>query len=140
MNTLKLLTEKQISQKQIPWEEGRHIYFLLKDDIVVYIGKCSKSLPNLLAHRDKDFTDYYILGIDDENADIDLIHAEYILNLVPKYNGNLPTNEFYMRKSQMKKKFDVDGFELNRLIKENGANTVYHDYYDIREVFKRSNQ
>ncbi|MGP4063058.1 hypothetical protein [Halobacillus sp. H74] len=132
---MNLLTEKQIARKSVPFREGRHLYFLLDNDQVVYIGQCSKTTPNLFAHKEKDFTDYYMLPVADDE-DINLLHAEYIVQFMPVYNsGSLPPNSVYMNKYRMKKAFDVTGHELNRYIRKNKAKTVYQDFFIVKEVF-----
>lgn len=130
-----LLNAKDIAKKSVPFKESRHLYFLLDQDEVVYVGQCSKSTPNLFAHKDKDFTHYYMLPVGDDE-DIALLQAEYIVQFLPIYNnGNLPPNPVYMNKDRMKKAFDVTGHELNRYIRKNKAKTVYQDYFVVKEVF-----
>lgn len=129
-----LLTEKEIASHSIPFVESPHLYFLLKGDEVTYIGSCSKSTPNLFSHNDKDFDRYYMLSVEQE-VDLNVLLAEYIIKLVPRYNGNLPSNEKYMSKAQIKKRFNLSGHEINKVIKEKKVSTVYLDYYDISEFF-----
>ncbi|MFP3391772.1 hypothetical protein [Brevibacillus sp. SIMBA_040] len=130
-----LLTEKEIASHSIPFVERPHLYFLLKGDEVTYVGSCSKSTPNLFSHNDKDFDCYYMLSVE-QDVDLNVLLAEYIIKLVPKHNGNLQSNEKYMSKSQIKKKFNMSGYDINKVIKEKKINTVYLDYYDIDEFFQ----
>ncbi|WP_025731328.1 hypothetical protein [Heyndrickxia ginsengihumi] len=127
-----------INNYKVEYTNGDHIYFLLDNDEVVYIGRTTKVYPPITNHGDKVFTHVSMPPIDSFNFDgtIFELFLNLILELRPKYNTVLPDNKYYMRKSMMKKKFDITGYEINRLIKKNGAHPVYLDYYDIRDIFR----
>ncbi|MDQ0255604.1 hypothetical protein J2S74_002986 [Evansella vedderi] len=126
-----------INNNKITYQDGEYIYFLLDGEEVVYVGKTIKPFPPIPNHRDKIFTDVSILPIDsfDFEGTADVLLIDLLIKLLPKYNTTLPTNERYMTKGIIKKRFDVNGYELNRLIKKNGAKTIFHDFYDIKDIF-----
>lgn len=127
-----------INNNKITYKDGEYIFFLLDGEEIVYVGKTIKSFPPISNHRDKTFTDVSILPKDSlgfEGTHDELL-IELLIQLLPKYNTSLPTNERYMTKGIIKKRFDINGYELNRLIKKNGAKTVFHDYYDIKDIFQ----
>ena len=63
------------------------IYFLLKNDEVVYIGKSTRGFSRIGEHKNKDFNKYAILEIKDKNM-LNFYESKYILKYQPKYNGN----------------------------------------------------
>jgi hypothetical protein len=131
-----MFTAANIYKKSIAFKNGTYILYLLNDKEVVYIGGTTKNVPNLYGHRDKDFNRYYVSGIN-PNDEVNIKIAEEIIRFCPKYNTQLPSNNRYMRKSVIKSTFDINGHDLNRVIKKKYATPVYLDYYDIREVFNK---
>lgn len=146
---IKLLNERMsrmdikalIDEAKVSVEDGNYIYFLLNKDEIVYIGKTIKVFPPISQHNDKQFTHVSILpteSIDIIGPDDNLI-IEMIIKYLPKYNTTLPSNDRYLTKSIMKKRFNINGVELNRLIKKNQARPIFYDYYDSKDVFKFEN-
>ncbi|AVK86009.1 hypothetical protein C3943_22185 [Lysinibacillus sp. B2A1] len=128
-----------IRERKIEYKDGDYFYFLLENDEIVYIGKTTKVFPPVSNHNDKIFTHVSILSIDSFGFDgtMEELFYNLIFDLLPKYNTVLPPNDRYMTKNIMKKKFDINGIELNRLIKKNKARPVFMEYYDISDVFKQ---
>lgn len=68
------------------------VYFLLKEDVVVYVGQSTNCAARVNVHVTsgiKDFDSYSIISIEDENERNDTEIAN-ILKYVPKYNKTIP--------------------------------------------------
>lgn len=60
------------------------IYFLLKNDIVMYVGQTRQGLVRPLSHRGKEFDTIKIIYCDDD--ELDILEDKYIMKYKPKYN------------------------------------------------------
>lgn len=63
------------------------IYFLIKDNDVVYVGQTKNNLTRPFSHKDKDFNRIEILLC--EENELDLIENKYILKYQPIYNTRI---------------------------------------------------
>ncbi|OUM91098.1 hypothetical protein [Parageobacillus thermoglucosidasius] len=128
-----------IQKYKVNYKDGNYIYFLLNGDEIVYIGRTVKIFPPVLKHEDKDFSHVSMLPVElfDFDGTIEDLYIHLIITFKPKYNTMLPSNDRYMTKGVIKKRFNINGYELNRLIKKNGARPVFLDYYDINEIFRK---
>lgn len=68
-----------------------YIYFLMKDEEVVYIGQTCRGIERPLSHRDKDFDNFYMKPVSIEL--LDKKEREYILKYNPIYNKNYENDE-----------------------------------------------
>lgn len=90
MNTDTLLSESEIlAQKRLLANELiQGIYFLIKDDEIVYVGQSTRSVyDRIFAHfheEKKHFDSYTILQSDEEN--LNDLEAAYIFMCAPLYN------------------------------------------------------
>jgi hypothetical protein len=96
------------------------VYFLLKGDEVVYVGKDRRPPSRIQQHRIenvKDFDSAYLLYVTDEdieavkatdigqwrgqwhNRALSLLEGEWIRRLFPKYNKTLPAGAQCVKKS-----------------------------------------
>ena len=94
------------------------VYYLTHDNEIVYVGSSRFALKRILQHTsnpDMLFDGYYI----DECSESDMHERELqaILDHTPKYNKKLPLDPRYLSKGQIKDKFGLDGWQLNRLLK-----------------------
>lgn len=64
------------------------VYFLLKDEEVVYVGKTTKGIVRPLSHNDKDFDSIKVLFVGE--PDLDSVESHFIAKYRPKYNSKLP--------------------------------------------------
>lgn len=72
--------------------ENIFIYFLLKDNIVVYVGQTKNGIFRPLSHKDKDYDNIRILYCKEE--ELDFLEDKYIVKYNPIYNKtyNLSVN------------------------------------------------
>ncbi len=60
------------------------VYFLLKDEEVIYVGQTKAGISRLSAHGDKDYDEIYVMYCDD--SELDYLEDKYITKYKPKYN------------------------------------------------------
>ena len=77
-------SEKSIDIITVPHIKGTFIYFLLKDNEVVYVGQTKSGLDRPFQHKDKDFDMVKILPCDE--SELNEMEDFYILKYEPKYN------------------------------------------------------
>lgn len=70
------------------------VYFLLKQNKVIYVGQ-SKSLKNrLMAHSDKDFDDMSFICVPEHS--LNDVEAFYIVKFNPELNRAIPSSNLYV--------------------------------------------
>ena len=68
------------------------VYFLLQDDVIVYVGKSENITLRLMTHireKSKSFNKYYYIYYDNIN-EMSFMEAYYIMLLKPLYNKKEP--------------------------------------------------
>lgn len=68
----------------IPKYESTFVYFLIKENEVVYVGQTKQGLIRPLSHKDKDFDEIKIIYCKSEN--LDMCEDKYIQKYKPIYN------------------------------------------------------
>lgn len=101
------------------------IYFLIKNDEVVYVGKTTQGIFRPLSHRNKDYDKINIIYCDVDKSD--KLESYYILKYKPKYNKELNYNSFYTMNMVVKKikreiDFNFNLWRLKSIIKETQIN------------------
>lgn len=82
------------NKKPIELHKGSCIYFLFKNDEVVYVGQSKLGLSRLYEHcMNKDFDAYSYVPVDNE-GDLNYIEAMYIHLFKPIYNKNIPSIKY----------------------------------------------
>ena len=67
---------------------NRHlIYFLINDDVVVYVGQTKNGLQRPFSHYDKEFNRLEVLECKEE--ELDMIENKYIIKYMPEYNKTM---------------------------------------------------
>ena len=72
----------------------RGIYFLLKDNEIVYVGQSDNVMKRISAHivaDEKMFDSYCVLPV--KEGDLNDIEARYIWEFAPRHNKSIPKNE-----------------------------------------------
>lgn len=129
----------------VPKYQNCFVYFLLKDNEVIYVGQTKHGLARPLSHRDKDFDEIKILYCDATNLDI--LEDTYIQKYQPTYNKQ---NNYAIRWGLLRVRNRIrenTGFsnytvpKLKRLLKElninaktdiyTGKQTISFDEYKI---------
>lgn len=67
---------------------GKMIYFLIKNDEVVYVGQSINGIKRPIHHYDKDFDYFTFVNVRDRNK-LDELENYYITKYEPKYNKTL---------------------------------------------------
>ena len=138
MNLEDIIEKNKINVEEV---DGEYVYLLFDNKEVVYVGRSTKNFPSLANHKEKQFTHFSCIDI--EQLDFPITQEELFFKLifdyVPRYNTSLPSNNRYMSKGMIKKHFDITGVELNRLIRKNNVLPIYREYYDIRDIFNYQN-
>jgi predicted GIY-YIG superfamily endonuclease len=80
---LDLSLEEIVSNSKIYEESG--VYFLIKDNNIIYIGKTKIGVRRVCQHRDKNFDSFSFLKCQKE--EIDIIESYFIKKFKPMYNG-----------------------------------------------------
>ena len=68
------------------------IYFLLKDNKIVYIGQTTNGLSRILSHKDKDYDSYSFFPFLKHN--LDYIESINIIHYKPIYNKSVISTTF----------------------------------------------
>lgn len=90
-----MFLEKVVSNK-INLVKNMTIYFLIKGNEVVYVGRTKRFYDRILSHTqgDKEFDSYYIIQIYDESLYVDL-ERYFIFKYKPRYNKKFPTEVWF---------------------------------------------
>lgn len=67
--------------------QNTFIYFLIKGDIVVYVGQTKIGLTRPFQHTNKDYDTVKIIYCNEE--ELDMMENNYIAKYKPKYNKNI---------------------------------------------------
>jgi len=116
------------------------IYFLIKDQKVVYIGKSTNIDGRILQHSaSKDFDAFsWVPYMEDQLCEME---PEYIMHYKPLLNQRIPKSRF-MSKASIKKEFNVHMGKAKRVLKLNGASEysfngmVYYDRNEVSEILE----
>lgn len=75
----------------------RGVYFLIKNNEIVYVGQSTDIFSRISVHRKtKDFDSYnYILFPEVSDEKLNNLEAEYIGKFTPKYNRQISNNDIY---------------------------------------------
>ena len=132
----------------LPVFKKEFIYFLLKDNVVVYVGQTKKQgLKRPLSHTNKDYDEIKIIYY--ETSKIDFMEDYFIKKYKPKYNKALNHNQNYSltrirnilreltKKQNMTivavkkyiKKFNIETYTIN--------DKIYIDEYNYKKLTKK---
>ena len=78
---------EETNAKEIPLIKGSLIYFLVKNNEVVYVGQTKNGLYRPFSHYNKDFDKVYVKKC--RTVDLDVIEDYYILKYKPIYNKQI---------------------------------------------------
>lgn len=125
----------------VPLYQKSFIYFLIKENEVVYVGKTTQGISRPFSHKDKDYDSINIIYCDEK--DLDELEDMYISKYKPPYNKLLNFNINYTLsrvRDEIRKKYDNKKFSkptLKKIIKaldipvfiENGSEYIKKDDY-----------
>lgn len=137
------LTKSNIISNKIKLEKFPPIiYFLIRDNEIVYVGQSKHGLHRITTHVNTNkiqFDSYSYIEVKEE--DMNKIEAFYILKFCPEYNKFLPnnTNE-YTSISKTKKMLKDLGWSrkrfINKWIKMKKVNVYFRRYFKTKEINK----
>ena len=108
--------EEIIKNKLLLDKDFNCIYFLIKNNEIVYVGQSTRGIRRIYEHTDKEFDYYNIIKVDKE--ELDLKETEAIIKFNPKYNKSIPIkNNLYILKSKINKEYNIspNGFRAIEL-------------------------
>ena len=90
-----------LEQMSMLTNSGPHIYYLLKNEAVVYVGQSVNYASRVLHHtHDKDF-DCFCISQPDNNMTVNECEFIEIVRYLPKYNKSLPPVEFLLSQNAL---------------------------------------
>jgi predicted house-cleaning noncanonical NTP pyrophosphatase (MazG superfamily) len=81
-----LLPKSAIVEKSKTYGDACGVYFLIKDDEIVYIGQSINIASRVASHKDKDFDSMSFVACQKE--ELDILESLYILAYQPALNGS----------------------------------------------------
>lgn len=122
------------------------IYFLIKDNIVVYVGKTTNGKWRIKQHKnDKNYDKVYIIKC--KSKELMKLEDDYMMKYKPKYNilHNVDRKNIITIYNQLRKEYKIGIIALIDYIKKNNIKIEkFHnvesikktDYLKIKEHFK----
>lgn len=120
-------------KKEISEEERCLVYFLIKDNEIVYVGQTIQGLLRVYTHcGQKDFDSYFAIKCEKEK--LNEVEASYIVKFNPVLNGNLPKNTIFAGKQKIKKQLRIEGHAFNFIIRRYGIKMYAKNQLKIKDV------
>lgn len=113
------------------------IYFLMKENEIVYVGQSKNGMKRIHAHLyDVEFDSYHYINCTlDQLNDLE---AHYIIKFNPLCNNSLPPNNMVKSLKQLKLIYNIGTIFIKKLCKKYKIPSLYNnDYYSI-EVFEQA--
>lgn len=107
-----LLNKDEIINNSEEYKDICGIYFLMKDDEIVYVGQSQSIYSRLYSHNkdiNKKFDKYYYTEV--SNNELDDKESEYIFKFNPIYNKILPEHPKFKTLNQIKSFFSKEGLK-----------------------------
>lgn len=121
----------------VVFENSFYVYFLIKEEEIVYVGATIDFVRRLHQHKkNKEFDSFnYIRCSSDE--EMNKLELQYIMELKPIYNKQLPIQSRYLPKTKIKNSKQLNEWDFKRLCKNNDIKPFIilgtRSYYDIQE-------
>ena len=97
-----ILNDQYIPSRQ----EGKaFVYFLIKDDEIVYVGQTVDFGQRLIQHSNKDFDRYNLIMVDED--DVDIIESAYIHFINPKINADMSYHSSKFKTREKRAKYSI---------------------------------
>lgn len=108
---------EQLYNERIP-NKNHMVYFLFKDEKIIYIGKTTNGFTRVYDHTDKDFDSfsYFMCPASKVNE----YEAEYIMKYKPKHNKVIPPNSYFMSFNKLKREYKITYHKISSLAIEHG--------------------
>jgi hypothetical protein len=122
---VKLKTVREIlTQEPMPNSKNDHkcVYFLIKDDEIIYVGQTSDLSQRLVSHKNKEYDRFNYIEVSYEHADV--VESVYIHLIRPKSNGKISNHRSKIKVDQMHAPVSADAMA-----------EMLMDYVDMKEAF-----
>lgn len=124
---------------ELPKTENYAIYFLTKDNDVVYVGQTTRGATRPYEHTDKDYDKIYMKYC--EKKDLDRLEDAYILKYRPIYNKACNNAIRYGLKKTLERirkelKIKLDLCDLEEIIKKLNIETTQTSDYQTITIFQ----
>jgi len=103
-------------------DEEAKVYFLIKDDHVIYVGQSINLDSRLGGHASKGFDSVSYLRV--AESELNNVEAFYIVKFNPVLNKALPSNKHYIKEGAANKKIELI-FKSLKAIKHNTIDCKY---------------
>lgn len=119
-----MLSKEQILKKAKLKFNCRGVYFLIKNNEIIYIGSSINIYGRLVTHYNSiDFDSHSFIKMNMlDKKELRIIEAEYILKYLPKHNCKLPVNNKYehINKNLPKELIRIDNENKILLLRKKG--------------------
>lgn len=138
---MEMLTKEEVIKNAVEFDMGKKyvVYFLVKGDEIVYVGKTEFIGSRITVHStNKDFDRFHYIEFSSKE-EMDDMELEYIVKFDPKYNAQLPIKSKYrtIRDLSQNKTLGVEMRILKKVVRENGLEPVFrNEYYRVDEIAK----
>ncbi len=128
-------TEKQILSEKVPYPSVTSgIYFLIKNEKVVYIGQSLNVIPRITIHKKQERIAFDSFTIELCKADeMNDREADYIVSMNPPGNKTIPANSKWISLEQIKNRSGLTKPAIKRAMRPNDTRDV-NGYYRIAEL------
>lgn len=112
------------------------IYFLIKNDEIVYVGQSTRGTRRIYEHVDKDFDFYSIIQV--KKDELDTKETEAIIKFNPFYNKSIPVkNDLYIIKSKISKEYKISPNGFRAIVERYNIKPQYKNNFE-REILRDS--
>ena len=139
--SIKNFSEEEIISKSYLYRPTCGVYFLIREDKIVYVGQSIDVFSRIYTHfreNVKEFDNFYFIGCNRE--DIDLYETFYIQKFQPTYNcidSTLPSFKTLQQlRIRWNKIYGIDYRDIVNIDALNKITTLYDKYYFLPEVEK----
>ena len=124
--------EEIINRKKVLNKDFCCIYFLIKNDEIVYVGQSTRGIRRIYEHTDKDFDYYNIIQV--ERKELDTVETEAIIEFKPFYNKSIPLgSNLYIAKSKINKEYKISPSGLKAIVEKYDIKPQYNNNFK-REI------
>jgi hypothetical protein len=134
------MEQQEILNNKISVRRECFIYFLIRNNEIVYVGQTKQGIPRIFQHfNTKEYDSYSVCKCNED--ELNELEAHYIIKLHPIYNSKtLPTNINYKSIHEIKKLFRINGFAFKRVIATYKLQALFDHYYIVEDFAIAFNQ
>ena len=126
------------SKENIKINVVRGIYFLFRNEKIVYVGQSEDIFKRVHNHLNSKIFDSWNF-IEFQSEDLNEIEANYILLYKPEYNKSIPVNKIWISQGMLKDKYSIGRIESNRCIRDGSVQCIIFNKIKYIKGFKYGN-